>query len=120
MLTMILTILCHEYTLAMYGVVAWQLEEFFRSKKTLASYHRHAWREMGRALVWIGVIIVFDDEILQQYNSWAEQDYESAEPWMYVAGGFFVTIIRSQIGKKLGIDFDHKTSTTHRQHQHEQ
>jgi len=108
MLHTILTIITHEYTLAMYGVIAWQMEGFFRSKKTLRQYHKEAWREMGRALVWIGVVVVFDDEILAQYNRWAEMDYEKAMPWMYTAGGFFITILRSKIGKAIGIDVDNK------------
>lgn len=106
MLLIITTILTHEYTLAMYGVLAWQLEGFFRSKKTLREYHAAAWRDMGRALVWIGLVIVFDDEILAKYNQWAEVDYSEPMPWMYMAAGFFITVLRTKIGKQLGIDED--------------
>lgn len=100
----LITILTHEYTLAMYGVLAWQLERFFRSKKNLKEYHKGAWRELGQALVWIGIVIVFDDELLAKYNEWAEIDYAEPVPWMYIAAGFFITLLRTKIGKQLGID----------------
>lgn len=92
----------HEYVLALYGVMAWHTEEFLRSKKSLREFHIEAWRETGRALVWIGLVVVFDDEILEQYNRWAEVDYHVAEPWMYVAAGFFITVLRSRIQKFVG------------------
>jgi len=98
----LLVFLQHEYILALYGVAGWHLEEFFRSKKTFKEFHSHAWRETGQALVWVGMVVVFDDEILRQYNEWAEQDYETALPWMYVASGFFITVIRSRIQKYIG------------------
>lgn len=104
MSNLILNILTHEYVLAVYGVVAWQLEGFFRSNKSLSEYHRQAWREMGQSLIWVGIAVVFDDEILAQYNSWAEMDYHAPEPWMYTATGFFITIIRSKIAERIGLD----------------
>lgn len=102
-IAMITTILTHEYTLAMYGVVAWQLNKFFMSKKTLRQYHREAWREMGQALVWVGIAVVFDDEILAQYNDWAEMDYHAPEPWMYIMAGFSITVLRTKIADRLGL-----------------
>jgi hypothetical protein len=98
----------HEYVLAMYGVLLWQLEQFFTSNKGFVEFVKYSYKTIGRSFVWIGILIVFDDELLLQYNQWAEMDYAATQPWMYIAVGFFVDFIRTKI-----INYANKASENH-------
>jgi hypothetical protein len=93
----ILQILKHEYTLAFYGVVLWQVEQYFAKKNFT---FRKAFRNIGRSLVWVGAVVVFDDELLAQYNHIAQLDYAIAPWWMYIVAGFSIDILRSSFTKE--------------------
>lgn len=91
----------HEYLLGVYGVFLWQVEQFLESKKSLKNYWREGWRQAGKAMIWVGLVVAFDDEILSRYNAWAEIDYHSPMPWMYVLSGFFINIISTKVKKHI-------------------
>jgi hypothetical protein len=91
------TLFYHEYLLAAYGILLWQLEQFFESEKKFIDFVKYSYKTIGRSFIWVGILIVFDDELLSQYNQWAEVDYISPETWMYVFMGFSVDFIRTKI-----------------------
>jgi hypothetical protein len=94
-------LLTHEYSLALYGVILWQIEEYLRQSIPWRDFLRPSLRDIGRSLVWVGAIVVFDDELLARYNAIAHVDYQQAPFWMYILAGFFVDIGRSKFtGKK--------------------
>ena len=84
----------HEYVLAFYGVICWQLAEFFGTKKTWRSYWKTETRETLRSLIWIGILIAFDDELLSWYNHFTWHDKQETFPAMYFVGGFFIDYFR--------------------------
>lgn len=94
-------LLQHEYLLAVYGVLLWQVEQYFSHKLPFGEFIKKALPNIGRSLIWVGIIVVFDDEILAKYNHWAAVDYKEAPAYMYTVAGFFIDFIRSQISKKL-------------------
>lgn len=95
----ILNISQHEYVLAFFGVILWQLEQLYVKPKNrnFKTFKRNTIRSM----IWIGPIIVFDDEILAQYNNFAILDYAIMPPWMYIVLGFSIDIIRTQLPAKF-------------------
>jgi hypothetical protein len=90
-------LLVHEYSLGMYGVMLWQFEQAFTVKQFT---FRQAFKNIGRSLVWVGAIVVFDDELLSQYNKIANLDYQYTPWWMYLGAGFCVDIIRSRFARE--------------------
>ncbi len=101
MLESIQTILSHEYTLAVYGVLLWQFEQYFVSKDPLKEFLNKSHKNIGRSLIWVGIIVVFDDEILAKYNEWAAMDYVDAPLYMYTMAGFFIDMIRTKITSSI-------------------
>ena len=104
----ILLFICeHEYILAFFGVLLWQVEQLFVKKEN------RTWKKFrsgtARSMIWIGPIIVFDDELLAWYNSVAMVDYEIPPPQMYIVLGFLVDVIRCKFTAKV-LDADVKPS----------
>jgi hypothetical protein len=89
----------HEYLLALYGVLLWQVEQFFHYEGTLIEYVKQSYKTIGRSLIWVGIVVVFDDEILAKYNEWAEKDYSDIPLIGYTIAGFFIDIIRTKFTK---------------------
>jgi hypothetical protein len=89
----------HEYLLALYGVLLWQTEQYFHFKGTLKEYISNSYKTIGRSLIWIGIVVVFDDEILATYNEWAADDYVTIPLIGYTIAGFFIDIIRTKFMK---------------------
>lgn len=91
-------ILQHEHMMGVYGVFMMHLEKFFRFVN-LAQKNKMGWRslfrfwwfewdDIVRSLMWFGLVVVYDDELLGGYNSWAETDIQVAQHWMYFVAGF--------------------------------
>lgn len=99
MINTINSIIFHPYILAMYGVLLWQVEQWFSSKKPFKEFIGSANRNIGRSLIWVGIVVVFDDEILAKYNEWAAMDYHEMPLYMYTIAGFFIDLIRSKYAK---------------------
>lgn len=97
MIDFINSILLHPYILAVYGVLLWQIEQWFTSKKPFVQFLKDAQRNLGRSLIWVGVVIVFDDEIIGKYNHWAAVDYSEIPLYFYTIAGFFIDLIRTKI-----------------------
>ena len=91
------SLILHPYMLAVYGVLLWQVEQWYTSKKSFNEFWNDAQRNMGRSFIWVGVVVVFDDEILGKYNHWAAIDYSEMPLYMYTVAGFFIDLIRSKI-----------------------
>jgi hypothetical protein len=89
-------VISHPYSLAVYGVLLWQVEQWFESKENWRTFLGHSQRNIGRSLIWVGVVVVFDDEIMAKYNHWAAVDYAVIPLWFYTAAGFFIDLIRSK------------------------
>jgi hypothetical protein len=89
----------HEYLLALYGVLLWQVEQYFHYTGTLKEYLKNSYKTIGRSLIWVGIVVVFDDEILAKYNHWAAQDYQYVPAIGYTIAGFFIDVIRSKFMK---------------------
>jgi hypothetical protein len=83
--------------LAVYGVLLWQVEQYFVSKDPLKQFLNKSHKNIGRSLIWVGIVVVFDDEILAKYNQWAAMDYSEAPLYMYTTAGFFIDMIRTRI-----------------------
>ena len=105
----LLALLTHEYTLAFYGVVLWQIEQHFREKVKSRRSFAKIRAAMFRSMTWVGLLIVFDDEILAQYNHIAMVDYTEPPKWMYLLLGFLTDIIRSKFVSRV---VDPATDTT--------
>lgn len=101
MIDFINDIIFHPYFLAVYGVLLWQVEQWMVSKLSVKEFWGKAHRNIGRSLVWVGLVIVFDDEILGKYNQWAAVDYVEMPLYMYTVAGFFIDFIRSKIIDKV-------------------
>lgn len=101
MLETINSIIFHPYVLALYGVTLWQIEQWFSSKKPFGQFLKDAHRNMGRSLVWVGIVVVFDDEIMGKYNQWAAMDYTEIPLYFYTIAGFFIDLIRTKIIDKV-------------------
>jgi len=104
-----MTVLTHEYVLGVYGVFMLHFEKFFRfvnlaqknhlGWKSLVKFWKFEWDDIVRSLMWLGILIAIDDEILAKYNTWAETDIELLQPWMYFAAGFGIDRIIVSIKK---------------------
>jgi len=101
MISFINNIIFHPYILAMYGIILWQIEQYFTLKKPFKEFWKIAEGNLYRSLVWVGLVVVFDDEILAKYNIWAAQDFEQMPLYMYTVAGFFIDFIRTKITKKV-------------------
>jgi Na+/H+-translocating membrane pyrophosphatase len=101
MIDIINSVIFHPYVLAMYGVLIFQLEQYFISKKSYKEFLQSAKGNIYRSLVWVGLVVVFDDELLSQYNNWAAKDYKQMPLYMYTVAGLFIDFIRTKITKKV-------------------
>lgn len=102
MIDFINSILLHPYFLAVYGVLLWQVEQWYSSKKSFKDFWKESYRNVGRSLIWVGLIIVFDDELLSKYNQWAAVDIKLDEHrYFYTIAGFFIDVIRTKIFNKF-------------------
>jgi len=101
MTDLINSVILHPYVLAMYGVLLFQVEQYLSLKKPFAEFWEISKGNVYRSLVWVGLVVVFDDEILTQYNHWAAKDYEQMPLYMYTIAGFFIDFIRTKITKKV-------------------
>ena len=101
MIDLINSVIFHPYVLGMYGVVLFQVEQYFSLKKPFSQFWETSKGNVYRSLVWVGLVVVFDDEILSQYNNWAAKDYEEMPLYMYTIAGFFIDFIRTKITKKV-------------------
>lgn len=97
MINLINSVLLHPYVLAVYGVLLWQVEQWYTFKKPFKEFWKEAQRNVGRSMIWVGIVVVFDDEILSKYNGWAAVDYSQMPLYMYTIAGFFIDLIRSKI-----------------------
>lgn len=95
-------IIIHPYFLAVYGVLLWQVEQWFSSKKPFKDFWKDAHRNVGRSLIWVGLVVVFDDEIESKYNLWAASDIKLENHlYFYTIAGFFIDLIRSKYFPKI-------------------
>jgi hypothetical protein len=101
MVHIINAIIFHPYFLAVYGVLLWQTEQWFESKSKFNVFIRSSQRNIGRSLIWVGLVVVFDDEIMRKYNQWAELDYTEIPLYFYTIAGFFIDLIRSKFIDKI-------------------
>lgn len=101
MIEIINSIVLHPYILALYGVLLWQVEQYFSMKRPFKDFFKMAKGNIYRSLVWVGLVVVFDDEILAKYNHWAAMDYSEMPLYMYTIAGFFIDFIRSKIMEKV-------------------
>lgn len=90
----------HEYLLAFYGVIIWQIERYFHFEGTLKEFFQKSIKNVGSSMIWVGLAVVFDDELLAQYNRIASVDYGSVPLIGYVVIGFLINILRSQFLKE--------------------
>lgn len=101
MIDTINTILFHPYVLAVYGVLLWQVEQYFSLKKPFKQFIESALPNIGRSLIWVGIVVVFDDEIMGKYNHWAAVDYAEIPVYFYTIAGFFIDVIRTRIASNI-------------------
>lgn len=101
MLHLLNTIILHPYVLAIYGVILWQVEQWYKSRSSFGEFIRKSRKNIYRSLVWVGIVVVFDDEIMSQYNEWAEMDYKEIPLYFYTLAGFFIDVIRSKFIDKV-------------------
>lgn len=101
MLHFISTFIVHPYVLAVYGVLLWQFEQYFESKGNFSNFFIKSRKNIYRSLIWVGIVVVFDDEIMSQYNEWAEMDYKDIPLYFYTIAGFFIDFIRSRFIDKV-------------------
>lgn len=96
MLQTILNIITHEYSLTLYGVVLWQIEQCIELSLTLDESFKRIKKNVMSSLIWIGIVVVFDDELLARYNEVAHVDYTDPPFFMYLLGGFLVDFFRTK------------------------
>jgi hypothetical protein len=96
MLDLLIKILTHEYVLTLYGVILWQIEQSIEQKLTFNESLKKIKRNVVSSFVWVGFIIVFDDELLSRYNEFAHVDYDKPPFFMYIIGGFLIDFFRTK------------------------
>jgi hypothetical protein len=99
MIDFLINILIHEYTLTLYGVILWQIEQSLEKKLSFNETIKKIKRNVISSFVWVGFIIVFDDELLARYNEFAHVDYETPPFFMYILGGFLIDFFRTKYKK---------------------
>jgi len=92
----IIGLLTHEYAMACYGVLFWQLCNGVIKKNV--DWRGHV-QTMLKAMGWSGLIVIFDDEIMAQYNKFAELDYSYMPLYGYTVAGFFIDGVLNFIKK---------------------
>ena len=89
----------HEYLLAFYGVIIWQIERYFHFDGSIKDFIYKSKKNIGSSMIWVGLGVVFDDELLAQYNRIASVDYSEVPLIGYVILGFLINIIKTNILK---------------------
>lgn len=95
-------IFVHEYAMAFYGVLLWQIEQICADvlDKTTPNFtFKQRIATIIRSMGWVALLIVFDDELLAQYNKIFEIDIHELPLYGYTIGGFFVDVALSKIKK---------------------
>lgn len=101
MVEMINSAVLHPYILAVYGILLWQVEQYFALNKPMRQFYKESLPNVGRSLIWVGIVVVFDDELIAKYNHWAAVDYKEIPLYFYTISGFFIDFIRTKISSKL-------------------
>jgi len=96
--------------MGVYGVLMLHLEKFFRfvniaqknklGWKSLFKFWWLEWDDIVRSLMWFGLVVVYDDELLGKYNDWAQVDVIEAASWMYFVAGFSIDRLIVNLKKK--------------------
>ncbi len=89
-----MSLFTHPYTLVLYGIILWQIEQSITKGFDLEERKKN----IGRSLVWGSLIVIFDDEAMEFIEEKLDIMFE-ATWYFYIGGGFFVDIIRSKFSK---------------------
>lgn len=96
MIQFLISVFTHEYVLTLYGVILWQIEQSIEQKLTFNESLKKIKKNVISSFVWVGFIIVFDDELLARYNEFAHVDYDEPPFFMYIIGGFLIDFFRTK------------------------
>lgn len=94
MIDFLINILTHEFTLTLYGVMLFHIEQCIQLKTPYKESVEKVKKGVISSLIWIGFVIAFDDELLARYNEFAHVDYSDPPFFMYILGGFMVDFLR--------------------------
>ena len=83
----VILLLTHEYAMALYGVLGWQLLQGVYQKNNHIGEHL---ADVLKSMGWAGLIVIFDDEIIAQFNKFAEIDYDVMPKYGYTIAGFAI------------------------------
>jgi len=81
----------HEGFMAAYGVIAWNLIHYALDKKQSPKLTLSTWRKKHATDIQIMIVValgmvIFDDEIVDAYNDFVEDDI-TIQRWMYLLPG---------------------------------
>ena len=99
-------IITHEYFMCFYGVIIWYLILMIIEKKTSnKKFIFKAWRKRNALDILVTfaiapLIVVFDDEVIDLYNSIIEDDIELGKMVYFGAGPVFNILVRLATGFK--------------------
>lgn len=96
MIQFLINFFTHEYVLILYGVLLWQIEQSIEKKLTFNESLKKIKRNLISSFVWVGFVIVFDDELLARYNEIAHVDYDEPPFFMYIISGFLIDFFRTK------------------------
>lgn len=99
MIDFIFNILTHEFTLTLYGVMLFHIQQCIESNLSYKESKQKVKQGIISSLIWIGFVIAFDDELLSRYNEIAHVDYSDPPFFMYILGGFMVDFLRATYKK---------------------
>jgi hypothetical protein len=99
MIDFLINILTHEFTLTLYGVMLFHIEQCIESKLSFNESVDKVKKGIISSFIWIGFVIAFDDELLARYNEFAHVDYSNPPFFMYILGGFMVDFLRASYKK---------------------
>lgn len=94
MIDFLLNIFTHEFTLTLYGVMLFHIEQCIQDKLPYKESVKNIKRGVVSSLIWVGFVIAFDDELLSRYNEFANVDYSDPPFFMYILGGFMVDFLK--------------------------
>lgn len=112
-LNVIISIVTHEYFLVFYGLMLWHLVRWWRAGNKYEKdggnglgFDNKKWWKLEKndiilSLAFAPLLIIFDDEILNWYNTTFENEYASLDKWMYLLGGTVIDrIVNVLFGNK--------------------
>lgn len=85
----------HEYLMVLYGVLLWQAEQAIVHPLPLRTRARF----VGRSMIWGGMVVIFDDEIVEMVGHFTGYVVE-LDWYYYLVAGFFIDVIRNKITKQ--------------------